>query len=149
MDDRETSSVGAVFLLRDDGAVLMQLRDVKPGLPRAGMWVVPGGHCEPGEPMQLCARREFREETAYDCPNLRFLYCIDDVNDVTGANYPLYIYWDEYDGLTPCRCLEGQLLWFVPREKAARLDMPRNLIDAWDALRAAWGKLPACPARPT
>lgn len=136
MSDHSTSSsVGAVFLLRDDGAVLLQLRDVKPGLPRAGMWVVPGGHRDPGEPMHVCARREFREETEYDCPDLRFLYRIVDVNDVAGP-YHLYLYWDDYDGRSPYRCQEGQLLWFVRRDQAARLDMPHNLLEAWDAILA-------------
>jgi 8-oxo-dGTP pyrophosphatase MutT (NUDIX family) len=133
MDDGDISSVGAVFLFRSDGAVLLQLRDVKPGLPRAGMWVVPGGHRDPGEPMHVCARREFREETDYDCHQLRFLYRIVDINDVAGP-YHLYLYWDDFDGLSPYRCQEGQLLWFVRRDRAARLDIPHNLLEAWDAL---------------
>ena len=41
--------VGAVMLIRKDGSVLMQHRDVKPGLRRSGMWVPPGGHAELNE----------------------------------------------------------------------------------------------------
>jgi len=42
-------TVGGVVLLRDDNSALLQLRDNKPGLNAAGLWVFPGGHCEPGE----------------------------------------------------------------------------------------------------
>jgi 8-oxo-dGTP pyrophosphatase MutT (NUDIX family) len=137
MNDRNSAPrVGAVILLRDDGAALLQLRDVKPGLPRSGMWVVPGGHAEPGEAMDDCARREFREETAYDCAELRFLYSVVDVNDVTGDPYDLFLYWERYDGQSPTICLEGQELRFFPRELAGGLDMPACLLAAWDAALA-------------
>jgi 8-oxo-dGTP pyrophosphatase MutT (NUDIX family) len=138
MTDRTPSArVGAVILLRDDGAALLQLRDVKPGLPRSGMWVVPGGHAEPGEAMADCARREFREETAYDCVELQFLYSVVDVNDVTGDPYDLFLYWQTYDGRSPTICLEGQELRFFPRQRADGLDMPACLFAAWDAALAA------------
>lgn len=32
----------------------------------AGLWSLPGGHVEPGEPIRVAARREIREETAVD-----------------------------------------------------------------------------------
>ena len=57
--------VGAVFLLRKDGAALLQLRDEKPGLRHAGKWVPPGGHAEDWEKIEDCASREFYEETNY------------------------------------------------------------------------------------
>ena len=63
--------IGGVVLLRNDGAVLLQLRDNKPTITAAGLWVFPGGHCEDGEACRDCARREFREETGYDCPDLK------------------------------------------------------------------------------
>src|ERR1044071_3894179 len=65
--------VGGVVLLRDDHAALMQLRDNKPGLNAAGLWVFPGGHCEPGESLEAGARREFQEETGYVCAALQWL----------------------------------------------------------------------------
>ena len=55
--------VAAVVLLHPNESMLLQLRDDKPGLRDAGKWVPPGGHCEPGESMKECARREFSEET--------------------------------------------------------------------------------------
>ena len=66
-------AVGGVVLLREDNAALLQLRDNKPGLNAAGLWVFPGGHCEPGESLEAGARREFREETGYDCGELAWV----------------------------------------------------------------------------
>ena len=47
--------MGAVILIRKDGAALMQLRDLKKGLRNSGMWVPPGGHAEPNEDIKTCA----------------------------------------------------------------------------------------------
>ena len=41
------------------------------------MWVAPGGHADSGESMRDGARREMREETVYDAPDLRFLSSLD------------------------------------------------------------------------
>lgn len=125
--------IGAVVLLRDDGAVLMQLRDDKPGLPRAGMWVMPGGHCEPDESAGACARREFREETDYDCADLRLLGRYDDYDETSDSRFDLHVYWSTYDGRGSFRCLEGQDLQFIPRSDAEHLAVPRLLLEVWDA----------------
>jgi len=137
--------VGAVFLLREDGAALMQHRDDKPGLPRAGMWVAPGGHCEADESDAACAAREFTEETDYRCHNLRRLKSTVDENDVTGEKYELVIYWDRFDGVQQPRCLEGQDLRFLPRQQAEEYGIPSCLIEAWDEAIAAAGLVLALP----
>jgi ADP-ribose pyrophosphatase len=50
--------VGAVVCHRD--ALLL----VKRGrLPGQGLWAIPGGRVQPGEPMRAAAEREIREET--------------------------------------------------------------------------------------
>ena len=46
---QQSSTIADVFLFRDDGAALLQLRDNKPDLKNAGMWVPPGGGLEENE----------------------------------------------------------------------------------------------------
>ena len=123
--------VGAVMLIRKDGAVLMQHRDVKPDLRRSGMWVPPGGHADPNEDMKTCARRELLEETAYNCSNLQFLIEFED--HVKGwPSYMLTVFWAYYDGVTQLQCLEGQDLKFINCDKADSYDIPKYLLKVWD-----------------
>jgi 8-oxo-dGTP pyrophosphatase MutT (NUDIX family) len=126
-----TNRVAAVILLRHDGAALLQHRDDKPGLPHAGMWVPPGGHAETGESMPDCARRELREETEYDAPDLRFLLSLEDKVEGWPA-YPLTFFWCWYDGIQSFACHEGQALAFVERAFATDYPIPTHLIDVWD-----------------
>jgi 8-oxo-dGTP diphosphatase len=124
--------VGGVVLLRADGAVLLQHRDEKPGLPHAGLWVFPGGHCEPGEPLESCARREFLEETGYCCGDLHEL---DTFRDLIVEGFPpiqLTVFWSPYDGVQGVQCLEGQALAFIERSRADRHPMPDYLLGLWD-----------------
>jgi 8-oxo-dGTP pyrophosphatase MutT (NUDIX family) len=129
-------TVAAVSLLRDDGAVLMQHRDDKPGLPHAGMWVPPGGHADPGESAEACARREFREETGYVCDRLHFLeHAHVQIGD--GRSFELAMFWAVYDGVQQTVCHEGQALEFIRREDADAYPIPAFIVPMWDrALRA-------------
>ena len=125
------SRVGAVFLLREDGAALLQLRDDKPGLRNAAMWVPPGGHAEPEEDIEVCARREFEEETAYKCSELNWLCAF--VDKVPGwPPYELTVFWARYDGQQPYACREGQALRFVRRDEAVDHPSPAYLVDLWE-----------------
>ena len=132
-----TDRIGAVILLREDGAALLQLRDDKEGLRNAGMWVPPGGHAEPGEAIEVCARREFLEETGYNCSNLQWLTDFED--SVEGwPPYQLTVFWACYDGVQKTRCNEGQALKFVGRDDASSYNIPLYLMNIWDmALLAA------------
>ena len=130
--------IGAVMVLRRDGAALLQHRDDKPGLRNAGMWVPPGGHAEAGESIVECARRELREETEYDALDLRFLLAFDDIVEGWPA-YSLTIFWCWYDGIQPVACHEGQALAFMERAMVADYPMPSYLLDVWDAALAAAG----------
>jgi len=125
-------TIGGVVLLRDDGAALLQLRDNKPGLNAAGMWVFPGGHCEPGESVESAARREFQEETGYLCGGLRPLPAIHHPSDDGRFTYYLGLFACRYDGVQPLHCYEGQKVEFVPREIAGELPIPGYLIGLWD-----------------
>jgi 8-oxo-dGTP pyrophosphatase MutT (NUDIX family) len=131
--------VSGVVLLREaDGAALLQHRDDKPGLPHAGLWVPPGGHCHEAEDARACAAREFLEETGYRCADLRH-YTELDVDDVPfSPPMRLVMFWDVYDGQQPIVCGEGQAVEFVERNRATRLAMPDYLIDLWDQALDAW-----------
>jgi len=131
-------AVGAVILLRSDGAALLQHRDDKPGLRNAGKWVPPGGHAEAGESMFDCARRELREETDYDAANLQHLMSFDDAVEGWPA-YRLTIFWCWYDEIQPVACHEGQALAFIERPMAVKYSIPAYLLDAWDAALAVAG----------
>lgn len=127
--------VAGVLLLDADGAALLQHRDDKPGLNHADRWVPPGGHANPGESIEACARREFLEETAYVCDELHPLTRFDDrVGEVV---VDLTMFWARYDGRQPIECREGQALKFVAREDVAAYDIPAYLVDLWDAAAAA------------
>ena len=145
---RET--VAAIFLLRDDGAALLQKRDDKAGLSHAGMWTPPGGHCEPGESVEACARREFEEETAYRLGDLHLLTAFLDDNARGFPPLWLTIFWSVYDGVQQVECREGQALDFIRREAAVQCAIPQYLVDIWDrAIDAslAAGRLPPGPLR--
>jgi 8-oxo-dGTP pyrophosphatase MutT (NUDIX family) len=120
-----------VILLRNDGAALLQHRDDKPGLPHAGMWVPPGGHAEPAESPEACARREFLEETGYVCEVLHWL----EARTVVIEGFPtvhLTVFWSRYDGVQRTVCREGQALEFVGRDDSHTLQMPDFVITIWD-----------------
>ena len=123
--------VAAVILLRDDGAALLQLRDDKPGLRHAAMWVPPGGHCEPGEDTLQAARRELLEESQYRVEQLHFLVSMPDSTDGFDP-LELSIYWARHDGRQQTVCREGQALEFINRCAASSLPIPPHLLAAWD-----------------
>jgi 8-oxo-dGTP pyrophosphatase MutT (NUDIX family) len=129
--------VGGVVLLRQDGAALMQLRDNKPNLNAAGQWVFPGGHCEDQEECCDCARREFLEETGYDCSGLNPLTEFHYISPEGGREYWFSFWWACYDGFTPVYCYEGQEVRFIrPNEIDDKL-MPEFVLPVWElALQA-------------
>jgi 8-oxo-dGTP pyrophosphatase MutT (NUDIX family) len=131
------STVCGVVLLRDDGAALLQWRDDKPTIQDPGIWVFPGGHAEPGEEPEAAARREFREETCYLCPDLRFLasYLSEELGYPEG--YRIVFFWTYFDGTQEVRCCEGQDLRFVARDAVGFLPTRGYLPCVWDQALAA------------
>ena len=124
--------IAGVVLLREDNSALMQLRDNKPGLNAAGLWVFPGGHFETGESAQAAARREFLEETGYACDQLQWVSSFPYPSDDGQVRYQLEMYVAPYDGIQPVHCYEGQQMAFVPREHASRYPMPSWVTHVWD-----------------
>jgi 8-oxo-dGTP pyrophosphatase MutT (NUDIX family) len=144
--------IAGVALLRDDNSALMQLRDIKPGLNAAGLWVFPGGHCEPGESAESAARREFLEETGYTCDEIWWVGSFPCPSDDRQVMYDLQIFASRYDEVQPVRCYEGQEVAFIPREQASRYPMPQYVPHVWDLAiavlrRALIGdkRTPSCP----
>lgn len=131
------SRISCIILLRDDGAALLQHRDDKPSISRPGVWVMPGGHQNPCETSEACARREFREETAYDCSEFTWLASFVDPEQPDSL---CTMYWACFDGHQAIRCLEGQDLKFVLRADAARYGVPEFLVEVWDQALAARAK---------
>jgi 8-oxo-dGTP diphosphatase len=132
---RPFAEIATVFFLRDDGAALLQHRDELPGLSRAGMWVPPGGHREPAETEETCARRELIEEASYRVGELQLLSTVDDEDQ----RERLTVFWTRYDSRQTPSCGEGQALEFVPRVAARDLPVPPLVLDLWDAVLAAAG----------
>ena len=129
---------GVVLLREPDGAALLQHRDDKPGLPHANLWVPPGGHCDPEEAWDVCAAREFLEETGYLCRDLRFLAELDVDEIPCSPPLRLRVFWDVYDGRQTIVCNEGQALEFVPRRGASEVAIPGYLVDLWDQALHVW-----------
>jgi 8-oxo-dGTP pyrophosphatase MutT (NUDIX family) len=124
--------VGGVVLLREDNAALLQWRDNKPGLNAAGLWVFPGGHCEPGESLEAGARREFREETGYECGELIWVTTFLHPSDDGRLTYQLGMFVCRYDGIQVVHCFEGQAVEFIPRGDAGKHPMPEYVPRIWD-----------------
>jgi 8-oxo-dGTP pyrophosphatase MutT (NUDIX family) len=124
--------VAAVFLLREDGSALMQLRDDKPGLRHAGKRVPPGGHCDPGEEPITGARREMEEETGYRCGELHSAGYVIDQPDENAVAYRLEVFWTMYDGVQPVNCYEGQRVDFLARQDATAHPVPDLVLRLWD-----------------
>jgi len=127
----EIDIVCAIVLLDSDNRALLQLRDIKPGLNAAGLWVFPGGHKESEEDIWSCAKREFFEETNYHCEHSHWLMQIEDTF-LNQTPKMLHIFWDFYDGNSSYVCQEGQALEFISRNKASDIAMPEYLVSIWD-----------------
>ena len=139
--------VCGVVLLRDDGAALMQLRDDIPAISDPGMWCFPGGHCEAGEDLETCGRREFFEETRYRCADLRHLVTFSAAEIGYHGNYEIAFFAELFDGIQEWRCCEGQELRFLRRHEAALFPMRDYVSRVWDLAAAAVLSVPTSSRR--
>jgi 8-oxo-dGTP pyrophosphatase MutT (NUDIX family) len=132
--DCSADVVGALFLFRkNDHALLLQLRDEKPNLRHAGLWVPPGGHIEHEETIEECTLREFYEETNYHCKNINWFYALN-IEHPQWPTYLLGISWAFYDDNQTIKCQEGQALKFIKRNETDSLPIPNFLFTIWDKL---------------
>jgi 8-oxo-dGTP diphosphatase len=84
--------VGVACFVWKNGMFLMGQRKGSHG---NDTWSVPGGHLDPGESWEACAKREVREETGLEIKNVR-LFAV--TNDLFHADNKHYIsIWMEAD----------------------------------------------------
>lgn len=140
--------VAVGFIVADDGRVLLQHRDDKPGLPSAGMWGFFGGHVEPGETAEQAFLREMDEELGWRPRHL------EGFGSVVAEHGPRQVIAHRFAAhldvpLASLRLREGQGLGlFAPDalpdgtvpaivpaiEEFARSDVYRRVRRAWDAI---------------
>lgn len=132
-----TTTVCGIIVLRSDGAALLQHRDDIPTINDPGLWVVPGGHLEPGETPIAGAAREVEEETCYRCTQPRPLAEFHASELGYSGNFRMIFFWDEYDGIQRFECREGQDAGFITRAHAAQLPARDYLVRIWDLALAA------------
>lgn len=110
-----------------------------------GLWSLPGGHIEPGEPARRAALREVREETGVEA-ELGGLVDIHEVmrHDARGellAHYLLVVWYGRWVGGEPVPGSDAGAARFVPLDAIDTLPMteaaPEFVRRAWEMLRGA------------
>src|SRR3989344_2881629 len=107
---------GVILVRKEDGAVLLQHRDNKPGVFYPDHWCYPGGVVESSESFEEAAQRELFEETSYRA--LRMFPLMEEEyerNDKTIMKR--HAYWSIYDGRQTIKCNEGQEVTFMTLDK--------------------------------
>jgi len=132
-----STTVCGIVVLQADGAVLLQHRDDIPTINDPGLWVIPGGHVEPGENTVEAAVREVEEETCYHSNNPRPLAEFSGIELGYQGDFRMVFFWDEYDGRQAIKCREGQAARFVPRAEVSQLPARDYLTLIWDQALAA------------
>lgn len=105
-----------IVVVRDDGAVLMQHRDNKPGIFGPDHWGYPAGSVDEDEDFKEAAIRELKEETGYE-PNKLFELTDEVYTRSDGQQVNRHIYWTPYDNHQEIQCNEGQEMRFVKVEE--------------------------------
>lgn len=80
----ESPKVGVGVLIRRGEEVLLVRRKAVHG---DGSWSTPGGHLNPGETLESCARREASEETGVELAGVQFRAITNDVFEPDGIHY--------------------------------------------------------------
>lgn len=104
-----------IILVKDDGSVLSQHRDNKPGILGPNTWSVVGGKKEDDdESLENAAVRELKEETNYVIdPEILEILATDVYQTERGVDVQRTIFCARYDGTQPINTNEGQEIRFI------------------------------------
>ena len=108
-----------VIMMRNDGAVLMQLRDNIPNIPYPDHWALPSGAVEGEETPWQAAQRELLEETRYVAE--RGLELFTAPQKINGKEVQRHVFLVNYDGNQEIECLEGRAMEFKKPEELSEL----------------------------
>lgn len=121
-EHRPIAAVGVVIV--EDGKILLVKRGVEPGV---GLWAVPGGRVDFGEPWREAARRETLEETGLEIDVGEIAW----VGEVISEEHHFAVV-DFFGTVSGGRLAPGsdaaEVRW-VPLDETAQLDMPRSMND--------------------
>jgi mutator protein MutT len=101
-------------LVWKDGKLLITRRPE--GSHLAGYWEFPGGKQEPGETLEACLEREFREELAMEVRAVKHLLQID--HDYESKSITLHLFQCDWLQGTPTPLGCDELRWVKPEELA-------------------------------
>lgn len=115
------------------GRLLLVRRGREPG---RGLWSVPGGRCEPGEPAAAAVVREVREETGLDVRVERVVGRVER-DGPGGVTYVIDDLACVVLGGTPAAGDDAEEVRWVDAAELGRLPLTAGLLDAlagWDVL---------------
>jgi 8-oxo-dGTP diphosphatase len=98
-----------IYCRRENHVLLVQRQNE----PFRGFWVAPGGKIEPGESPRECARRELREETGLEAPELTLRAIVTETSNRPDWQWMLFIYLTQsFRGRLARGTREGELRWW-------------------------------------
>ena len=126
--------VTAVTVVERDGRILMVKRGLEPGI---GLWSLPGGYVDRGEPVEVAAEREVLEETGLEV----------DVTGLVGVfsqeGHPVILvtYDSRINGGRTRAGPEVLEVGFFPPEDLPPLAFPRDrdILETWKKVRDGHG----------